>query len=68
MYATPRVFVTLVALLFLYEIVAIWENQGNTISEIVWFVTKTHPLLAFGFGLLMGHFFWQAERIWKGQC
>jgi hypothetical protein len=33
---------------------------GLTISEKVWTVTVHHPLVPFLFGMLMGHFFWQA--------
>lgn len=38
---------------------AIWEGNGNTLSETVWLLSKHYPLVAFLAGLLMGHFFWQ---------
>jgi hypothetical protein len=41
------------------EGLAIYEAEGNTLSETVWLLTKHYPLVAFLAGLLMGHFFWQ---------
>ena len=38
---------------------AIWEGQGNTLSEVVWLMTKHYPLVAFLVGLIAGHWFWQ---------
>lgn len=67
--ARPWMFGVIVLLMLAYEVVALVQGQGHTISEIIWRLTKSHPLTAFGFGLLMGHFFWQAEKIWKnGSC
>jgi hypothetical protein len=37
-------------------------HQGLTISEHIWNVTLKHPLVPFAFGMLMGHFFWQASH------
>lgn len=37
-------------------------HQGLTISEHVWSITLKHPLVPFAFGMLMGHFFWQASK------
>ena len=54
------IFITLVAALFLYEFVALAiKSSGDTISEIVWNVTVSYPLVPFLVGLLCGHFFWQ---------
>jgi hypothetical protein len=36
--------------------------RGRTLSELVWWITVTHPLLPLAFGILMGHFFWQAVK------
>ena len=56
------IWVILGALLVLgiYEVYALAKNQGLTISEITWRLAYRHPLLPFAFGLLAGHFFWQA--------
>ncbi len=35
------------------------EVPGATLSENIWRITTSYPLLPLGFGLLMGHFFWQ---------
>lgn len=37
------------------------EEEGDTISEIVWAASK-RPLFPFTMGLLMGHFFWQRSE------
>jgi len=43
-----------------YEVAALMSGvQGSTISEHVWAINARRPLLAFAFGFLMGHFFWQ---------
>lgn len=40
------------------------KRKGDTISESIWGSMKRHPLVPFGFGMLMGHFFWQkAENV-----
>ena len=45
--------------LFIYEGYALINTKpGDTISEIIWAMSK-RPLIPFLFGLLMGHFFWQ---------
>ena len=57
--ASPWVFWGLVLLLFAYEFWALLDARpGNMISEIVWHLSG-RPLVAFAFGMLMGHFFWQ---------
>lgn len=54
------VFIMLVASLFAYEFIALGnKSKGDTISEIVWTVTKDYPLVPFLTGFLCGHFFWQ---------
>ena len=35
--------------------------KGRTLSELVWMVSSNYPLLPLAFGILMGHFFWQAR-------
>lgn len=56
--------------LLTYELLALSnKHPGDTISELVWTLIKGRPwlsaLLCIGllsaFGLLMGHFFWQAR-------
>jgi hypothetical protein len=55
-----NIFLLWVLLGFVYEAVALYTPQrGDTISEIVWDFSARYPLLVLGFGLLMGHFFWQ---------
>lgn len=51
-----------------YEGYALHQREGRTISEIVWRLTVAHPMVAFGFGVLMGHFFWQSASVYLGQC
>ena len=47
-----------IVLLFVYEFWAIKsKTKGDTISEFVW-KASSRPLLPFGMGILMGHFFW----------
>ena len=36
-------------------------KKGGTLSEMVWAGTKASPLVPFGFGLLMGHWFWTKD-------
>jgi len=54
-------FGVIILLSIVYEIIAAIQNQGYTISEIVWSFNK-HPVITFALGFLMGHFFWQAIR------
>ncbi len=54
-----RIPAVLIALLFIYELVAIYNGRrGDTLSEMVWQIADHNPLLPFLLGLLMGHFFW----------
>ena len=56
------VFVALIFGLFLYEAITLFnKSSGDTISEIIWYLSK-RPLVPFLFGLLMGHFFWQEYK------
>ena len=45
-----------VLLLVVYEIVAVFRKQ-ITLSQMVWRASAQYPVIPFGFGLLMGHFF-----------
>ena len=65
--ARPWMFGVLCALAGLYEVLALYQGKGATISEIVWAVSRYHPLVPFAFGLLVGHFFWQAVSRTSGQ-
>ena len=56
----PWMFAILVILIMTYEVLAVIQKQGFTISEIIWFLSKDHPILAVAFGIVIGHFFWQA--------
>ena len=56
------IFIALIISLFVYEGITLFnKSSGDTISEIIWYLSK-RPLVPFLFGLLMGHFFWQE---WK---
>ena len=48
-----------VALIVFYEIYAArTATRGDTISEVIWTLSK-RPMVPFLFGVLCGHFFWQ---------
>jgi hypothetical protein len=51
------------ALLLTYEFMTLGMGQNATISETVWALTVSTPLVPFGSGVLMGHFFFP-----KGTC
>lgn len=64
--AMRRAFVGILALLGIYEAVALYTTErGDTISEVVWAVTddptagKLVTLLA---GIVLGHFFWPRRQ------
>jgi predicted permease len=57
-----------VVLIFVYEFYALEQHKGETISEVIWRITVTHPLIALAFGVLMGHFFWQSASVYSGAC
>ena len=48
--------------LLVYEVIALWQNKGKTISEFFWHAAYRYPLIPFAFGLLSGHFVWQSAR------
>jgi hypothetical protein len=50
-----------VALVLVYELLAMTHGEHATISEWVWSMS-TSPLFAFACGLLAGHFFWQRSH------
>jgi len=43
-------------LLVVYELIAVARHQ-LTLSQMVWRASARYPVIPFGFGLLMGHFF-----------
>lgn len=56
------IFWALLAGMFLYEGYALLTPaHGDTISEIVWDITKVAVVIVFFFGVLCGHFFWPKE-------
>lgn len=57
-----------VALIFVYELYQLDANKGETISEIIWRLCATRPLIPLVFGVLMGHFFWQNSSVYLGTC
>lgn len=58
-----KVFLGLVGGLLAYELVALSnQDEGDTISEIIWEATTQRPLVPFALGALMGHFFWQRSE------
>lgn len=51
--------------LLAYEAYALkTEESGDTISEIIWKLSR-RPLVPFTIGLLSGHFVWQAQSIYE---
>lgn len=47
-------------LLAAYEFMALEDDDpGDTLSELVWGLSKRRPLVPFAAGVIMGHFFWQ---------
>jgi len=57
-----------VGLIIIFEIIEFKINNGETISEITWRVVRTHPIVPFLAGVLMGHLFWQSSLIYSGLC
>lgn len=56
------IFALLASGLVIYEAITLFnKSSGDTISEIIWYLSK-RPLVPFLFGLLMGHFFWQEYK------
>ena len=53
------ILIVLSVLVASYEVYALLDNKpGDTISEVVWYLSK-RPLLPFLVGIVCGHFFWQ---------
>lgn len=48
------------ALVALDVVLAFDGIQGNTISQIVWSLSKQSPILPFVAGVLAGHLFWNS--------
>lgn len=45
--------------LIVYEIVALnTPVDGDTISEIIWHISKRYPVVPFVGGFVAGHFWW----------
>lgn len=53
--------VAIVALLGYEGYTLINTTPGDTLSEAVWAVAGSYPLLPFLVGILCGHFFWQRK-------
>lgn len=59
---TDKVIFLIVTLALAYEGWTLFNNIPNdTISESVWRIASSRPLVPFLAGFLMGHFFWQAK-------
>ena len=50
-------------------VLSIWDiflaadgADGNTISEVIREVSGSYPVVPFGFGFLMGHWFWVPSK------
>ncbi|MCC6989939.1 MAG: hypothetical protein IT181_13120 [Acidobacteria bacterium] len=57
------VLAALVLGLFAFEGYALWTPEdGDTISEVVWWLADQWPVVTFFFAFLMGHWFWQRNR------
>lgn len=46
------------AVLSAYDVVAYHAGGRATISEVLYDGARAYPVLAFAFGVLMGHLFW----------
>ena len=57
-----------VILIFIYEIVSVDKNKGETISEITWRLVTTRPIIPLVVGILVGHLFWQSTAVYLGYC
>ena len=57
---TTKIIVAATAALVAYDLyAAATPQQGDTISEVIAGAARRRPIIAFGMGVLMGHFFWQ---------
>lgn len=54
---TAILMLVLIAGLIIYDVIAIKFGQRASISVWVWEHSETMDLIPFGFGFLMGHFF-----------
>lgn len=57
---TTKIIVAATAALVVYDIyAAATPETGDTLSEVIASAARRRPIIAFGAGVLMGHFFWQ---------
>jgi hypothetical protein len=56
---TGTVLITVALALVAYDIrAAVTPEEGDTISEVIAEAARKRPIVAFGFGVLAGHWFW----------
>jgi hypothetical protein len=64
---TTVIILSVTGLLVVYDV---WASfvPGATISEVMLKLGHYHPIIPFGLGVLVGHFWWsqQAESTWMG--
>lgn len=57
---TTKIIVAATAALVAYDLyAAATPQEGDTISEVIAGAARRRPIIAFGVGVLMGHFFWR---------
>lgn len=57
---TTIIIIAATVILIGYDVFAfIFAGADATISVVIWEASKDFPMVPFGFGVLMGHFFWQ---------
>jgi hypothetical protein len=64
---TISILVAVALILIAWDVyVAVNAEEGDTISEVLLFVSR-HPVLPFVFGVLAGHLFWPQYRETTGK-
>jgi hypothetical protein len=58
---TGIILITITAILIVWDIITGAMNNHSTISELITTLSTRYPIIPFGFGILMGHFFWQVD-------
>jgi hypothetical protein len=60
---TAKIIVASALALIAYDIrAAATPEEGDTISEVIADAAHKRPIIAFGFGVLAGHWFWSLGR------
>lgn len=63
-WATRILLIVLAVGLIVYDIVVATNRQtGDTISEVIQYWSMCHPIFAYAYGILGGHFFWPGPSL-----